>query len=430
MATTLRSASDRPPGAPAGDRRKEIDMKMAARWTILVPALMACIVLLPQAKAGDEAIALKGATIHTAVGPPITGGIIVMESGRIAAVGTNVSIPGGARVIDVSGKTIIPGMIDPHTHIGAFDADDVNEMPQPLGPENRAIDGIHLGVPDWQEAVEGGVTAVITGPGSGERMGGQSITLKTYGNDLKKRVLREGGDLKMAVNARNLSHITDIYANFLKAREYLARHQKYEAGDKKGPPPKRDLALEALAAALKREVPVRVHIYLVPDMLSFLEMKREFGFDLQFIHSVESYKIADQLAAQNVACICLPLGTRYHETPDQLRGIAALHKAGVKVALHTDHPVIHEKWHRLNAAMAIRYGLPEDAALKAMTINPAEMAGVAGRIGSIEVGKDADLVVLNGPWFEPRSRVEMVFVDGTLAFDRVRQEKPAQEDRR
>jgi len=405
-------------------------MKTAASWTLWIPALIVCAALSPQAAGGAETTALKGATIHTAKGPPITNGTILLEAGKITSVGQNLSVPSGAKVIDLSGKVIIPGMIDPHTHIGSFDADDVNETPEPIGPENRAIDTIHLGVPDWQEAVAGGVTVVVTGPGSGERIGGQPVTLKTFGADFQKRILKEGGELKMAVNARNLSHITDIYANFLKAREYLAKWQKYESGDKQGPPPKRDLAMEALARALKHEVPVRVHIYLVPDMLSFLEMKREFGFDLQFIHSVESYKIADQLAKANVACICLPLGTRYHETPDQLRGIAVLNNAGVKVALHTDHPVIHEKWLRLDAAIAIRYGLQEDAALKAVTLNPAEMAGIADRVGSIETGKDADLVVLDGPWFEPRSRVDMVYVDGVLAFDRTVQEKAEREGKR
>lgn len=405
-------------------------MKTAASWTFFIPAFIVCAALSPQAAGGAETTALKGATIHTAKGPPITNGTVLLEAGKITSVGQSLSIPAGAKVIDLTGKVIIPGMIDMHTHIGSFDADDVNETPEPIGPENRAIDTIHLGVPDWQEAVAGGVTVVVTGPGSGERIGGQSIILKTFGADLRQRVLKEGGDLKMAVNARNLSHITDIYANFLKAREYLAKWQKYESGDKKGTPPKRDLAMQALARALKHEVPVRVHIYLVPDMLSFLEMKREFGFDLQFIHSVESYKIADQLAKANVACVCLPLGTRYHETPDQLRGIAVLNDAGVKVALHTDHPVIHEKWLRLNAAMAIRYGLPEDAALKAVTLNPAEMAGIADRVGSIETGKDADLVVLDGPWFEPRSRVDMVYLDGVLAFDRAAQEKAEREGKR
>jgi imidazolonepropionase-like amidohydrolase len=232
----------------------------------------------------------------------------------------------------------------------------------------------------------------------------------------------------MAVNARNLSHMTNIYRNFIKAREYMKKWEKYESGDKEGPPPQRDLSMEALVPALKHEVPVRVHIYYIPDMLTFVEMKKEFGFDLQFIHSVESYKIADLLAKHNVGCISLPLGTRYHMNPDQMRGIAVLHDAGVKVTLHTDHPVIHQKWQRLNASMAIRYGLSEEAALKSVTINPAEMAGVDDRIGSIEVGKDADLVVLDGPWFELKSRVKMVFVDGVLVGDRSEAVADSQED--
>jgi len=403
-------------------------MKFAT--TIIILILLPYGALPLHAVDAAPAVALKGATIHTAAGPPITGGTLIIENGKISAVGVNIPIPDGIDVIRVAGKVIIPGLIDPHSHIGIFDAGDANEMPQPLGPENRALDAIHLGTPDWPEAVAGGVTVVITGPGSGERMGGQSVTLKTFGEDLSKRILREDGDLKMAVNARNLSHITNIYRNFLKAREYIQKWEKYEAGDKSGDPPIKDLAMEALARALKQEVPVRVHIYPVSDMLSFVEMKKEFGFDLQFIHSVESYKIADKLAENDVGCICLPLGTRYHVTADQMRGIAVLHNAGVKVALHTDHPVIHEKWHRINGAMAIRYGLPKDAALRALTINAAEMAGVSGRVGTLERGKDADIVLLDGPWYELSTRVEKVFVDGILAFDRAITEDAMQEDER
>jgi imidazolonepropionase-like amidohydrolase len=402
---------------------------MKLKYGVILLAVL-CSALQMQAADPPSAVALKGATIHTAAGEPIAAGVLILENGRISAVGADVPIPDGMEVLDVAGKVIIPGLIDPHSHIGTFDANDVNEMPQPIGPENRALDAVHLGTPDWQEAVAGGVTVVITGPGSGERMGGQSVTLKTFGEDLSRRILKEDGDLKMAVNARHLSHMTNIYRNFLKAREYMAKWEKYEGGDKNGSPPKKDLAMEALARALKQEVPVRVHIYPVSDMISFVEMKKEFGFDLQFIHSVESYKIAPMLAEHDVGCICLPLGMRYHVTADQMRGIAVLHNAGVKVALHTDHPVIHQKWHRINGSMAIRYGLPEEAALRALTINAAEMAGVSNRVGTLEPGKDADIVLLDGPWYELSTRVEKVFVDGILAFDRTPTEDAMQEDER
>jgi len=377
-------------------------------------------------RGAENSLALKGATVYTAVGPPILNAIILVENGKITAVGRDVEIPTGVNVIDVSGKEIIPGLIDAHTHLGAFvhDSADDNEMPQPIGPEHRTIDALHMDVPDWMDAVKGGVTTVITGPGSGELFGGQSITIKTFGENLEKRILKESGNLKMAVNARNLSHLSDIRSTFLKAREYMEEWDQYQSGDKTGLPPKRDLGLEAVAGVLRGENIVRCHIGYANDMISLLKLKDEFGFDLTFIHSFEAYKIADEIAKRNVGCICMPIGLRIGQTEDQMYGTAVLHAAGVKIALHTDDPVSRQKWLRVCAAMSIHYDLPEDIALKAITIHPAEMSRISARVGSIEEGKDADLVVLNGTWYELKTRVDMVFVDGVLAYDRATDENP------
>jgi len=384
-----------------------------------------CLLMNPSPATAETggAVILKGARIHTAAGPAIEKALILIEQGKISAVGRDVSIPGGAEVIDVTGKVITPGYIDIHTHIGVFVADDANEMPQPIGPENRALDALHLNVPEWDEAVKGGVTTVVTGPGSGERMGGQSVTLKTFGRNLDKRILKEAGELKMAVNGVNLSHIPAIRSHFLKAREYMKKWEKYESGDKKGPPPPRDLAMDALAGAVRGEEVVRVHIEWANDIMHFLKLKDEFGFDLQFIHSYEAWKVADELARRNVGAIVMPVIFSTNVTEDMLRGIVTLNRAGVTVAMHSDHPIAPEKWFRLNAALAIRHGLSKEDALKVVTINPAVLAKVDGRVGSLEKGKDADLVVLDGPWYEASSAVEMVFVDGVLAYDRNKDEK-------
>ncbi|MFC2163616.1 amidohydrolase family protein [Acidobacteriota bacterium] len=378
------------------------------------------------AKDPDNSVALKGATIHTAIGPPIPNGTILLEKGKITAVGANVPLPPGIKVIDVSGKVITPGFIDTHSHLGTYLVD-ANEMPMPYGPENRAIDGMHMDIPDWYDAVKGGTTVIVTGPGSGERMGGQSITIKTFGKDLKKRILKESGELKMAVNARDLTFIPEIHSKFLKAREYMKAWEKYESGDKKGNPPKRDLAMEALSKALTKEEPVRVHALFANDMMSFLKMKDELGFDLQFIHSDDAFNIAEELAKRDVPCICEPLSLHVGVSEEVIRGNVILHEAGVKVALHSDHPVSLQKTFRLSGSLSIRYGLSEEATLKAMTINPAEIAKVQDRVGSLEKGKDADLVVFNGPWYELKTRVDMVFVDGVLAYERTKDEKKAQE---
>ena len=249
-------------------------------------------------------------------------------------------------------------------------------------------------------------------------MGGQSITIKTFGEDLESRILKESRELKMAVNANNMSHIPAIRSTFLEAREYMEKWDEYEAGDKEGSPPRRDLRLEAVVPVLRGEEMVRCHIHFANDIVSFLKLKDEFGFDLTFIHTSEAWKVADEIARRNVPVIVLPLGTRIGVSEDMLRGIAHLHEAGVMVSLHTDHPVVHQKLLRINAGMVIKYGMPEDEALKTVTINPATSSRIDDRVGSIEVGKDADLVVLDGVWYEPSTRVDMVFVDGVQAYNR------------
>jgi imidazolonepropionase-like amidohydrolase len=364
----------------------------------------------------DSTFALRGAAVYTASGPKILKGTILVENGKISAVGEAVEIPAGIKVWDLRGKIIIPGLIDIHSHLGMIE--DGNEYAEPIGPENRALDAVNLSSPDWIEALQGGVTTILTGPGAAERISGQSITIKTFGADRQKRILKEGGEVKMALYARNLSHIQAIRNSLIKAREYMDAWARYESGDKKEPPPKRDLAMEALTRVLRGEDRIRLHTYYASDMLAFLKLKDEFGFRLTFEHSNEAYKIAEEIAKRDVGCVCGPLVTRESTTDDLMKGVITLYNAGVKIAFHTDYPVSQQKWLRLCGALALRYGLPEEAALKAMTINPAEMAMIGSRVGSIEKGKDADLVVLDGPWFELKSHVDMVFVDGVQAYER------------
>lgn len=395
-------------------------MRRGSRIATLVALSALFVPGLPAAEEPGGLIALKGATIHTAAGPPIPGGVILIRGGKIAAVGKDVLIPAGALVIDAAGREIIPGLIDEHSHIGVY-YHGANEFPQPIGPDHLAIDTLTLVHPEWREALKGGVTTVITGPGSGEQMGGQSVTIKTFEGS-PARILKETREAKMALNARNLSHVPSIRKTLLKAREYRESWERYESGGRTGPAPERDPAMEALVPVLKGEEKVRCHLHYASDMMAFLRLKDEFGLDLTFIHTSEAYKIAPEIAKRNVPVIGLPLYTRIAVSDDMLFGTRTLYEAGVRVCLHTDHPVIHQKILRNNAGMVIRYGVPEEAALQMVTLNPAVSSKVADRIGSLEPGKDADLVVLGGTWYEPRTRVDMVFVDGVLAYDRAREE--------
>jgi imidazolonepropionase-like amidohydrolase len=378
----------------------------------------------------QETIAIRGATVHTAAGPPIPNATVVITNGKIAAVGAGAAIPQGARIIDAQGKHITPGMIDEHSHIGAK-ATDLNDRPMIIGPQHRILDALDLNDEQWKEAMRGGVTTVITGPGSGENVSGQALVIKTFGEDLQKRILTEKGGMKFAMGpkfpdrypATAMGVAANLRQYLIKTQEYTASWKKWEEGDKKGNPPARDLGYEAMAEVLAGKQRVRAHVHSATDVMTLLRLKDEFGFDLTLHHSTEAYKVAPEIAKRGVNAVVMPLGPRIGISEDVLEGPAVLWKAGVRIAMHTDAPVLQQKWLRLCAAIAMRYGLPEAEALKAVTLNTAQIARVADRVGSIETGKDADLVVFDGPWYEPRSRVELVFGDGVLLYDRQKEEK-------
>lgn len=378
----------------------------------------------------QETTAIRGATVHTASGPPIPNATIVITNGKIAAVGAGAAIPAGARIIDASGKHITPGMIDEHSHIGAKPTD-LNDRPMIIGPQHRILDALDLNDEQWKEAMRGGVTTVITGPGSGENVSGQALVIKTFGDDLQRRILTEKGGMKFAMGpkfpdrypATAMGVAANLRQYLIKTQEYTASRKKWEEGDKKGNPPARDLGYEAMAEVLAGKQRVRAHVHSATDVMTLLRLKDEFGFDLTLHHSTEAYKVAPEIAKRGVNAVVMPLGPRIGISEDVLEGPAVLWKAGVRIAMHTDAPVLQQKWLRLCAAIAMRYGLPEAEALKAVTLNTAQIARVADRVGSIETGKDADLVVFDGPWYEPRSRVDLVFGDGVLLYDRQKEEK-------
>ncbi len=395
-----------------------------------IAGLLLLIGLSPLASQSEAVVALRGAVIHTAAGAPIPNGVIVVTNGKITAVGADVAIPSGAKIYDVGGKEIIPGMLDNHSHIGALSTD-LNDFPMVVGPQHRFIDALNLEDKDWGEAVKGGVTTIVTGPGSGENVSGEAVVIKTFGADLGKRLLLEKGGMKFAMGPKSrerypttsMGVAANLRAYLIKTKEYTAAAKKWDDDGKKGTPPARDLGFEAMADVLAHKSYVRAHVHSATDVMTLLRLKDEFGFDLTLHHSTEAYKVAAEVAKRHVSAVVLPLGDRIGLTEDAMAGPYVLWKAGVKIAFHTDAPVISQKWLRLCAALAMRYGIPEEEALKMVTLNAAEIARVGSRVGSIEVGKDADFVVFSGPWYEPKSRVDLVFGDGTAIYDRTLEEK-------
>ncbi len=372
----------------------------------------------------DNAIVIRGATIHTAAGAPFVGSI-VLRGGKIVALGASVPAPAGARIIDGTGKVVTPGMIDNHSHIGAK-VTDLNDSPMLIGPQHRFLDALDLGDPDWKDAVSGGVTTIVTGPGSGENVSGMAVVIKTFGADLGGRMLLEKGGMKFAMGAKSrdryptttMGVAANLRQYLIKTQEYVQAGKKWEDEGRKGNPPARDLGYESMADVLAKKTYVRAHVHAATDVMTLVRLKDEFGFDLTLHHSTEAYKVAPELAKRGISAVVLPLGPRIGVGEDAMAGPYVLWKAGVKIAMHTDAPVINQKWLRLCAALAMRYGIPEDEALKMVTRNAAEIARVGDRVGSLEVGKDADLVMFDGPWYEPRSRVDLVIGDGQVIFER------------
>jgi imidazolonepropionase-like amidohydrolase len=397
---------------------------------LLASAMTASAALALPLRAQGDAILVRGGTIHTATGAPIDNGSVLIQGGKIVSVGTNVSAPAGARIIDATGKTVIPGMVDNHSHIGAK-ATDLNDSPMLIGPQHRFLDALDWNDPDFQDAVEGGVTTIVTGPGSGENVSGMAVVIKTFGTDYPKRMLLEKGGMKFAMGpkGRNRYPATamGVAANLrqylIKTQEYMAAQKKWEDDGKKGNPPARDLGYEAMADVLTHKTYVRAHVHAATDIMTLLRLKDEFGFDLTLHHSTEAYKVAPEIAKRGVTAVVLPLGPRIGLSDDAMAGPYQLWKAGVKIAMHTDAPVISQKWLRLCAALAMRYGIPDEEALKMVTSNAAEIARVSDHVGTIAAGKDADLVIFDGPWYEPKSRIDFVIGDGQVIYDRSKEGK-------
>jgi imidazolonepropionase-like amidohydrolase len=258
-----------------------------------------------------------------------------------------------------------------------------------------------------------------------------AVVIKTFGTDHAKRMLLEKGGMKFAMGPKGRTRYPatamGVAANLrqylIKTQEYVKAHEKWEGDGKKGNPPARDLGYEAMAEVLARKTYVRAHVHSATDVMTLTRLKDEFGFDLTIHHSTEAYKVAPELAKRGISAVVLPLGPRIGVAEDAMAGPYHLWKAGVKVAMHTDAPVISQKWLRLCAALAMRYGIPEEEALKMVTLNAAEIARVADRVGSIAVGKDADLVIFDGPWYEPKSRIDLVIGDGQVIYDRSKEAK-------
>ncbi|MEE4195358.1 MAG: amidohydrolase [Anaerolineae bacterium] len=399
--------------------------------------------------------ALKNATLMTITNGTIEHGTLLIENGKITALGTDIPIPDGATVFDVDGKTVTPGFIDPHCHTGLFadgigwEHSDGNEMTDPITPHMRALDALNPDDMAWPELVEAGVTTVLTGPGSANLIGGTWICVKTQPKpNVADMILLEPAGMKMALGenprrvygsqkrmpSTRMGNAAVLRNALFEAQNFIRKQEKYEAdlaeyeqkkanGDEEAKEPTpldRNLKMEALVPVLKGELTARIHAHRADDILTAIRISEEFGLKFTIEHCTEGHKIADILAEKNVPVTCGPAlisRPKFEMRGQTPKNPAILHKAGVKVAIQTDE-MSAVKFLPINAALAARYGMPKEEALKAITINAAEIIGVADRIGSLEVGKDADLLVLPGHPLDFMSTPELVFIDGELVYEK------------
>lgn len=384
-------------------------------------------------------LVIKGGKIHTMAGEIIDGGMILIDGGKIVNVGKDLAVPEGARVISAGRKVITPGIIDAHCHAGigeegiGFEGRDYNEVTDPVTAHLRAIDAINPEDIGLKDALWGGITSICTGPGSANVIGGEMLVMKTYGQIIDRMIVKSPAGLKAAFGEnpkrvyaeQKKSPVTRMATAgqmrdaFVKAQNYMAKQERAKNDPEKMP--ERDLRMESLARVLRGELPLRAHAHRADDILTAIRIAEEFHFKIVIEHCTEGHKIADVLAEKGVPAIVGPTLTtrsKYELKDRSLTTPGVLVRAGVKVALMTDHPVIPLYMLPIAVGIAVREGLPREEALKTVTINPAQILGVDNRLGSIEKGKDADIVIWSGDPTETSTKAEKVFVGGELVSSR------------
>src|SRR5205823_9030395 len=370
-----------------------------------------------------------------------------MQNGKIAAVGAAVSPPADALVIDGGGKYVTPGIIDDHSHLGVYAApggnalSDGNEATNPTTPQVWAEHSVWPQDPQFPRNLAGGVTTLQVLPGSANLIGGRSVVLKVVPGRTVQAMKFPGAKygLKMACGenpkrvyaqrggpSTRMGNVAGYRAAWIRAVDYRRKWDKWNA-DHKGDPPTRDLANETLAEVLRGTILVHNHSYRLDEMAQMIDIAHEFGYKIRsFHHGVEAYKIADLLAREGIsASVWADWGAFKLEAADAVRAnMALLDRAGVRAIVHSDDASGEQRLNQEAAkgmAEGNRIGVPidEDKAIKWLTINPAWALGLDDRIGSIEVGKNADVVLWSGDPFSVYSRAEKVWIDGAMIFDRL-----------
>jgi imidazolonepropionase-like amidohydrolase len=395
----------------------------------------------------ENVLVVQGARILPITTPPIAQGVLVIKGGKIVAVGEagKVQIPAGARIQDATGKVIMPGIVDSHSHIGidgnptVSDSQDANEGSSPVQPGLRALDAIDPADPNIRMATSGGITTANIMPGSGNVMGGQTAYVKLRGTTMEQMLIPGTlGGMKMANGTNPKGYGTRGQAPmtrmeeaalargiFVKAQQYKDKWDAYAkavaAKDKNAKEPDHDLGLDAVVQVLNGKRIVHNHTHRADDVMTVLRLSDEFHYRVVVHHGTESCEVADELAKRHIGVSFTMIdspGGKPETINFSISCPARLEKAGVKVAFNTDDPITNSRLLLRSAALGVRGGMSEDAALKGLTIYPAEMLDLESRVGSLEVGKDADFIVLSGAPLSVYTHVIETWIEGEKVFDR------------
>ncbi len=397
--------------------------------------LAACSLLLPAAiaSAQEKPLAVVGAHLIPIVGEPIDNGTLIVQGGKIIAVGaaSAVKIPDGAQVIDAKGKTVMPGLVDTHSHIGGIGGADQSG---PIQPDVRIYDSVNVRDSGFMRARAGGLTTLNLMPGSGHLLSGQTIYVKIRKAEKIDDMFildtdgRTSGGMKMANGTNPLGEppfpgtrgksAALMRQQLIKAQEYRDKIRR-AAGDAEKLPP-RDIGLDALVEVLDGKRIVHHHTHRADDIMTVIRLSQEFGFRVVLHHVSEAWKVADEIAAAKIPCSMIIVdspGGKLEAAELTYNTAPILEKAGVLTAFHTDDWITDSRlWFRM-AAFGVRAGMTRKGALEALTINPAKMLDLDKRIGSLEAGKDADFIILSGDPLSVYTHVEQTWIEGQKVFD-------------
>ncbi|OLR89891.1 amidohydrolase [Actinokineospora bangkokensis] len=378
-------------------------------------------------------VAITGGRVVPVLGEVVEGGTVLVEDGRITAVGADVAVPGDAEVVDASGRWVLPGFVEAHGHLGVHEeaegwaGQDTNEMTDPVTAKVKALDGINPDDEGFRDALAGGVTTIVVKPGSGNVIGGQTVAVKPWGKTVDEMLLRDPVSMKSALGenpkrvygekkqmpSTRLGVAAVIREALTKAQDYKAKRDAAEG------PFDRDLTNEALVKVLDGELPWCQHAHRADDIATALRLAEEFGYNLVLNHGTEAHLLADLIAERDIPVVIGPLFTTRSKVELRqrtLRNPGILARAGVRIAITTDHPVIPINFLVHQVTLAVKEGLDPEVGLRSITHNPAQMLGLDDRVGALAPGLDADIVLWSGDPLDVMSRAMQVFVNGRQVY--------------